>query len=65
MSVTTHPITQCHVPEDLNPKIRFLGCAALEFGKQSHETLAAASYQTTWRYTPEYDTLHIHCCKNP
>jgi hypothetical protein len=37
----------------------------LQFGKQSHETLVAASYQTTWCYTPEYDTLYIHCCKNP
>jgi len=26
---------------------------------------SAAGYQTTWHYTPECDSLYIHCCKNP
>jgi len=54
---------QCHVPEDLNPMILVswdvLPCSLVN----SHETLAAAGYQTAWRYIPEYGTLHIHCLK--
>ena len=57
-------MTQCHVPEDLNPKTVSWDVPPCSL-VNSHEALAAAGYQTTWRYTPEYGTLHIDCCKNP
>jgi hypothetical protein len=58
-------MTHCHVPEDLNPKILVSWDVPPCSLVNSHGTLAAASYQTTLRYTPENNTLYIHCCKNP
>jgi hypothetical protein len=55
-SGTTHPMTQRHMLEDLNPKILVSWDVPPCSLVQSHVTLAAARYQTTWCYTPEYST---------